>query len=184
MGNWRARHCTLLTRHSTPGTRGSPRMEGTCGTCLKRVSSISVARPHSTTCQLAGGPRGWLCVRMLRRPSSRQPRAGPTFPIPPPPHTRRYTRLILASPTLRAIPNVRVLDKTPAYIRKLTHVLEKTPGVPCVVSVKGEEGGVVGSPHPPPTHPPSPLQELTPTLRCVSLRSGSASASTSSTTDD
>ena len=48
-----------------------------------------------------------------------------------------YARLIAASPTLRAIPNVKVLDKTPAYIRRLTTVLNKVPGVPCVVSVKG-----------------------------------------------
>jgi hypothetical protein len=45
-------------------------------------------------------------------------------------------RLILASPTLTAIPNARVLDKTPAYIRELSHVLDKAPGVPCVVIVK------------------------------------------------
>ena len=50
-----------------------------------------------------------------------------------------YARLISASPSLRAIPNVKVLDKTPAYIRKLTKVLAKVPEVPCVVSVKGND---------------------------------------------
>ena len=50
-----------------------------------------------------------------------------------------YAKLILASPTLHAIPNVKILDKTPAYIYKLTAVLDKVPGVPCVVSVKNDD---------------------------------------------
>ena len=48
-----------------------------------------------------------------------------------------YARLILESPTLKAIPNVRVLDKTPRYAYNLPAVLRKAPGVPCVVSVRG-----------------------------------------------
>ena len=48
-----------------------------------------------------------------------------------------YARLIQESPTLKAIPKVRVLDKTPRYAYNLPAVLRKVPGVPCVVSVKG-----------------------------------------------
>jgi hypothetical protein len=47
-----------------------------------------------------------------------------------------YARLARESPTLRAIPGVRVLDKTPRYFYALGGVLDKVPGVPCIVTVK------------------------------------------------
>ena len=49
-----------------------------------------------------------------------------------------YERLIEVDGYFRAMPRgVRVLDKSPCYVRDLSAVLRRVPGVPCIVMVKG-----------------------------------------------
>ena len=49
-------------------------------------------------------------------------------------HLDMYALVAERSPTLRAIPNVRVLDKTPtAYFTQLDDVMRRAPGVPVIL---------------------------------------------------
>jgi hypothetical protein len=54
-------------------------------------------------------------------------------------HAEMYSMLHIFSPVYRHFPDSLIVDKTPGYIYELDAVMDRSPGVPVVVSVKSDE---------------------------------------------